>query len=1019
MRISAILVRWRGLLLALTTVLAIVCALCIPRLNIIMDLPYFLPDDSPMKIGLGVIEKEFPSIDAQMNNINVMFTGHPDQDSLRNELFRLTEGLSPSEVKTNATHTLFQFRPPRSLDVRECESRIEEFYGDKVIVELDIDKNMPANIIPMIVLGFVLVFVILFIMCSSFMEVFLFLITTGMAVAINMGSNILLDGVSYMTNTMVGVLQMILSMDYSIILMNRFRQEKAHRSNNPKAMQFAIFGASRAILSSALTTIVSLLMLCFMHLKIGTDLGFVLAKGVFFSLMCNFTVLPALILAFDKAITATAKKNPRLPANALARFEMKFRLPLAFAFIGIFVASFLLQKRTEISFSAVWSTPITNEFPSDNPVMLVYDNSEQNAIPGLLDTLERDARVQTCVSYPSLMVKGYTAKEMAERFGQLSPIVTEDLLNIVYYAHSHPSRTEKLSVGEIEDLGRELTERGLMPKGVDMDALMKSLTPPAKPATQSKPRIKPVAEQPAAVTPPEPETAPVAAQDSIAPVEQKADTVAVAVAETPVQPTASPEPENPITYELATRQMTAKQMAALLELDRSTMQLAYRMAGRTRKPATMSPLELSTFIVEKVLPDKRYSTYIDKQQAALIREYHRQLDSAFMAGPAILAQTDIPVDMPDSTAIATPEDSVLVAVQETPVKPEPPVVASVPEPEEEEEYVPPTPLERLAEMAFSGRKYSSARMQSALSAAGIPVSKDEMDLLYIYAGSRKDYDPETRMTVAGLLDFLKQTLEENAALAEIAGLDAAKVLNEARTELIEGVAMLHSEQNSVALIMTDYEFESPQSFTFVERCKALSDRTLQKAHYLIGESVMYKEFKDEFPRELLILTILTVAAIFIIVLFTFKSFVIPILLIITVLSGVYVNVYVSGLAGNTMYFLAYLITQSILMGATIDYSILFTSYYRKSRLRQGIPESLAAAYNGSCHSILTSGLILTVAPYAMSWMISDAMVACILKSIAVGALVAILIILFILPGMIAIADSLIAPKEALKRLLKK
>ncbi|MBR4809245.1 MAG: MMPL family transporter [Bacteroidales bacterium] len=1008
------MVRFRGLLLGLTTALAIVCILCIPRLNIIMDLPYFLPDDSPMKIGLGVIEKEFPSIDAQMNNIYVMFPGHPDQDSLRNDLFRLTEGLSPSEIKTNDNYTLFQFRPPRSMDVLDCKTRIEDHYGDSIIVELDIEKNIPDNIIPMIVLGFVLAFVILFIMCSSFMEVFLFMITTGIAVAINMGSNILLDGVAFLTNTMVGVLQMILSMDYSIILMNRFRQERMRRKNNAEAMVRAIHGGSRAILSSALTTIVSLLMLCFMHLKIGTDLGFVLAKGVFFSLMCNFTVLPALILGFDKAITATAKKTPSLPANALARFEMKFRLPLAFAFVAVFVVSFLLQRRTEVSFSALWSTPITNEFPSDNPVMLVYDNSEQNVIPGLLDTLEHDARVQTCLSYPSLMVKGYTAKEMAERFGQLSPLVTEDLLNIVYYAHSHPKRTEKLSVADMEDIGRELTARGLMPSSIDMDALIKSLTPPAKPAAKT-PAKQTIVPAETAITP-EPEVQPVL-QDTAVVIPVHEDTVATAEAVTEAPARKS---DNPITYELATTQLTAKQMAKMLGIDRSTIQLAYRMAGRTRKPATMSPLELSTFVVEKVLTDKRYSSYVDKQQAALIREAHRQLDSAFIAGPAILAQEDIPIDMPDSTVLATPADTVLVAAQPAPVKPEPVVVVPVSIPEEEEdEYVPPTPLERLAEMAFSGRKYSSERMQSALSAAGIPVSKDEMDLLYIYAGSRKDYNPETRMTVAGLLDFLKQTLEENAALAEIAGIDAAKMLAEARTELIEGVAMLHSDEHSVALIVTNYEFESPETFTFVERCKVLSDRALHKQHYVIGESVMYKEFKDEFPRELLLLTVLTVAAIFIIVLLTFKSFLIPILLIITVLSGVYVNVYVFGVVSDTMYFLAYLITQSILMGATIDYSILFVSYYRKSRLHHGVADSLAEAYNGSCHSILTSGLILTVAPYAMSYMISDAMVISILRSIAVGAMVAILIILFILPGMIAIADSIVAPRRAIKKLLKK
>ena len=1000
-------------MLALMTVMAVVCVTCIPRLNIIYDIPYFLPDDSPMKIGLSKVSEEFPALDSRMNGINVMFNGTPDEDSLTVELASVIGTIQPTSLRTNGTHTLFQFIPPSDIDPRVCKSKIEQHYGESVLVELDIEKNMPANIVPMIATGAVMVFIILLIMCSSIMEVLLFLITTGLAVAINMGSNILLGSISYMTNTMVAVLQMILSMDYSIFLMNRYRQEKQLRATNTEAMSRAISGAAPSILSSALTTIVSLLMLSFMHLKIGADLGIVLAKGVLCSLICNFTVLPALILQFDKAITATAKKIPQLPGNALSRFEMRFRLPLAIIFVAVFVAAFILQQRTEIAFSAIWDTPITREFPTEKTYMLLYDNADENAIPGMLDTLERDPMVKSCLSYPGLMVRGYTAAEMAERFGSLSPMVTEDLLKTVYYAYSHPTRTERLSVNDIERIGKELSARGLMPEGFDMDAMVKSLVPPAKPAV--KPAVKPALNT-------SPETAPAPEQTVPEPVVLPAekDSVASAVPTPVAKDTVAAQQPQPqevstingvaITYELATSQLTVKQMARLTGIDRSLVSTAYRMAGRTRKPATMSPYELSTFIVEKILPDKRYASYMTADQVSELKAIHQQLDSAFIAGPALIA--DVPEVAPAAAAdsvLVVPADTLAVARADTQA---PPVVEQVPlEPEEdEEEDVPPTPLERLAEMAFSGRKYTSARMQSALAAAGVPITREQMDLLYLYAGSRQNPDPNARMTVGGLLEFLESLLSENESIAGLVSPEAAKSLSKAREELLEGVEMIHADKHSVATIVTDYDFESPQTFAFVERVQAMGDRSLSGEHYLMGESVIYKEFKDGFPSDLLLLSILTVAAIFIIVLLTFKSIIVPFLLIVTVLSGVYVNVFVSGLGGNTMYFLAYLIVQSILMGATIDYSILFTSYYRNSRLHNGVARSLAQAYLGACHSILTSGLILTVAPYVMSYIISDALVASILKSLAFGALVAILIILFILPGMIAAADSLVAPK---------
>lgn len=163
---------------------------------------------------------------------------------------------------------------------------------------------------------------VLLVMCSSVMEVLLFLVTTVFAVVLNVGSNALLPSVSMMTNSLSSVLQMVLSMDYCIILMNRFREEKAGGKPKVEAMHGALRESASSILSSATTTIVSLLMLCFIRLKIGADLGVVLAKGVTLSLLCTFTVLPALILWGYRAVEATRKKVPRFPAAAMARFEI-------------------------------------------------------------------------------------------------------------------------------------------------------------------------------------------------------------------------------------------------------------------------------------------------------------------------------------------------------------------------------------------------------------------------------------------------------------------------------------------------------------------------------------------------------------------------------------------------------------------------------------------------------------------------------------------------------------------------
>jgi predicted RND superfamily exporter protein len=1028
MRVAEFLVKWRRLFLALTMALAVVCGVCLPRLNVIYEMSYFLPDDSPVKKGLVRVEQEFPGLDLQNNMLYVMFENLEDPGQTERELSAFTTGMALLDTRESGSYTLFQYLPVAGADVRAVKAAIVEHWGDEVTVELDLDKNMPADIVPMITLGAILVLIVLLVMCQSFMEVFLFLLSMLIAVLINMGSCILMNGVSYMTVTIAGVLQMILSMDYSIILTNRYRQEKLRAAGNDQAMARAIHGSSQTIFSSALTTVVSLLMLMFMKVKIGPDLGFVLSKGVICSLLCNFTVLPSFILAFDKAITATSKKIPTLPFGALARLQIRLKIPLTILFVGIFVTACILQNRTEVSFSAVWETPISKIFPPQNPVVLLYDNVDEKAVPGIMDTLDRDPSVLSTLSYPALMLSGYTASEMAQRYGNLSPMVNEEILRLIYYAHAHPERNERLSFAQMENVVNRISSKGLLPAGYDMDSMLKDLMPSApapkpKAAKQHPAKQKQAAEPKPQVpsAPAVPDTLSAAAKadstavDSLAiaaPLDsaalaQKADSTAVS-GEAPIKESSVPSylegyPE--ITYELATRQMTSREMAELLGVERSLVNTGYRMAGRTRKPATMSPHEMRSFIVNKILTDKRYASFIPADQAEQIREVHRLLDSAFIAGPSPAQLADAPLlASADSTVAAAPVDSVAVA-------------ALVPTPVQEtiedvEEDLPPTPMERLAMMYMSGNRYSAGQIYSALKAAGVKVNRSDIDLLFLYAGCMYNYDRNLRMSPGGMIEFLYDKILPDPMFASFIDEESRESLDSMSDLLGGGINALRGKNCSVAMALTSYDYESPATFEFLERFQTLADRSLTNPGTIMGESVIYKEFKDDFPNELLLLTLLTVGAIFLIVLLTFQSFVIPILLIITVMSGVYVNVFVSGLGGHTMFFMAYLIVQSILMGATIDYSILLTSYYREERMVKGIVKSLADSFHRAGHSILTSGLILTLAPYAMSLMIDDKIVKFILKPLAVGALVASLMVLLMLPGGIAVCDRFIAPKGA-------
>ena len=971
--------------MAAMAIAALVCAIFIPRVNVNSDMTLYLPDQSQMKKGMDRMAQTLPNLDQHMRLMGVMLTDTTLVADAPAVLDSLTGHLTLDSVRQRDTLTLFRFNITSSTDTDAIKEKVSAYYGSRAIVEVDGDNLVMTGIGEVVLIGFAIFFVVLTIMCRSYMEVVLFLIATGLAVMMNMGTNALLGTVSLVTHSLAAILQMILSMDYSVILMNRFREEKDKGKPSPEAMSAAIDASAPTILSSALTTFVGLVMLIFIKFKIGADVGWVLSKGVVFSLICNFTVLPGLILMFEKAIKKTGKRTPSLPVAPVARFERAFRWPLTILFVAIFVGAFILQKRTEITFSAVWPTPITDAFPPDNPVMLLYDTAEEAKVPDLLDSLSTDPNVLSTLSYPSLALKQLTAKEMTERFSSISPLITEELLDVVYYAKAHPNRTERLRLSQLEESANILAERGLIQAGMDID----SLTLPPEPEEEEVVEPAPVETVPVREETPEPE-----------PVPDIEDTLVASEPSAPADTAATG-----LSYEDVTTPLTATQVADLVGADRRLISMVYRMAGKKGKEDTMAPYLLVRFVRDEVLTDKRFSRMVPKADADRIHETGRQMDSVYAAGPAVV--------ITDPAGLIAKADSDIVAVH-PPLQDTSAIAAALPpevkEPEPEPEYVP-TPLEVLAEMAFTDARHPSKEVFKALKGAGMDVTQEEIDLLYLYTASRLYPEKDYKMSVGELLSFVGDDLLKDPSFASLVPEEVSAEIAEAREMLSSGTDILRGEECSLALTLTSYPAESARTHEFVGRMQDMVDGTLSGEHYLIGESVMYKELKDGFPSELLFLTILTVVAIFIIVALTFKSLLIPAILILTVMSGVYVNVYACGAGGKTMLYLSYLIIQGLLMGATIDYSILFTGYYRHCRQIMGVRKSLAVTYYRTVNSILTSGLIITIVPFVMSHVVKDQLTASIMHSLSMGALAVILLILFVMPGVLAALDHLVVPKN--------
>lgn len=183
-------------------------------------------------------------------------------------------------------------------------------------------KNLSEKETPLYVLiAVVLVCIVLAIFMDSFLVPVFFMISIGMAIVYNLGSNILLGEVSYITKALAAVLQLGVTLDYSIFLWHSYKEMKEiYPDDHKEAMAVAIGNTLTSVVGSSITTVAGFIALCFMSFTLGLDLGIVMAKGVVFGVIGCVTILPSLILTFDRALEKTMHREIMPNFDKLATF---------------------------------------------------------------------------------------------------------------------------------------------------------------------------------------------------------------------------------------------------------------------------------------------------------------------------------------------------------------------------------------------------------------------------------------------------------------------------------------------------------------------------------------------------------------------------------------------------------------------------------------------------------------------------------------------------------------------------
>ena len=211
--------------------------------------------------------------------------------------------------------------------------------------------------------------------------------------------------------------------------------------------------------------------------------------------------------------------------------------------------------------------------------------------------------------------------------------------------------------------------------------------------------------------------------------------------------------------------------------------------------------------------------------------------------------------------------------------------------------------------------------------------------------------------------------------------------------------------HSRAIIQTRMPEEGAETFALINAVEQALDQT-GADYYLVGNSAVAYEMNNTFPGEMNRITILTVVAIFLIVALVFRKLEVPLILTLIIQCAVWITMGTSYLQGISMYYLPLLIVQCLLLGAMVDYGILYADYYREFRKTNDKKTSVILALRNAIHTILTSSLVLvsvTTGVGAVLVMIEPA-ISEILFTIAKGGAIAVLLIVFVLPGVLAALD---------------
>lgn len=356
-------------------------------------------------------------------------------------------------VVTFATSTSDEKTMDAVTELRTTVKDASKVSGMTAMV-LDTRELSEQEIVAYIIVAVVLCLIVLTLCTDSYLIPVLLLGNIGFAIIYNMGTNIIFGNISYITKAISAVLQLGVTTDFSIFLYHKYENAKLNYKDKKQAMSKAVTETFQSVIGSSLTTIAGFLALCAMNLTLGKDIGLVMAKGVFWGLVCVLTLFPALLLTFDNLIEKTKHKVVMPKFEKLQKFSIKHYRLLFIIFILLLIPAWYGNNNVEVYYkldkslpetlaSSVANSDLKEKYNIVSPEIILLDkNIKSEEITSLADELKEVKGIDLVLAPTSLLDFGLPESMLPD---DIVKVISNDKYQLVIVNSTYEVASDELN----------------------------------------------------------------------------------------------------------------------------------------------------------------------------------------------------------------------------------------------------------------------------------------------------------------------------------------------------------------------------------------------------------------------------------------------------------------------------------------------------------------------------------------------------------------------------------------------